>query len=98
MESPISNPLLRRLTVARITEEAPGFKIFIFEEAEANRIHFKAGQYLTFIHYFNGIETRRSYSITSSPALDEPLAVGVKRIENGVFSRFMTDKVQQGDV
>ncbi|TKK68620.1 iron-sulfur cluster-binding domain-containing protein [Ilyomonas limi] len=98
MELPINNPLLKKLTVTRITEEAPGFKTFIFEEDAANRIHYQAGQYLTFIHYFNGIETRRSYSITSSPVLNEPLAVGVKRIENGLFSRFMTDKVQPGDV
>src|SRR3954467_1551099 len=98
MEAPINNPLLKRLTVARITEEAPGFKTFIFEEDTANRIHYKAGQYLTFIHDFNGIEARRSYSIISSPILDEPLAVGVKRIENGVFSRFMIDKVQPGDI
>src|SRR6476620_8201285 len=98
MEAPIDNPLLKKLTVSHITEEVRGFKIFIFDEDAANRIHFKAGQYLTFIHDFNGIETRRSYSITSSPAFAEPLAVGVKRIENGVFSRFMIDKLQPGDV
>src|SRR4051812_41606658 len=98
MEAPLINPLLKKLTVARITEEAPGFKTFVFEEDAANRIHYKAGQYLTFIRYFNGVETRRSYSIISSPILDEPLTVGVKRIANGVFSRFMTDKVQPGDV
>lgn len=89
---------MRKLIVARINEEVPGFKVFEFEEEESSRIHFQAGQYLTFVHYFNGIETRRSYSITSSPVLNEPLAVGVKRIENGLFSRFMTDKVQPGDV
>jgi ferredoxin-NADP reductase len=98
MEAPLTNPLLKKLTVARIIEEAPDFKSFVFEEDAANRIHYKAGQYLTFIQYFNGVETRRSYSIISSPALEEPLAVGVKRIANGVFSRFMTDKVQPGDV
>src|SRR3954452_17659967 len=98
MEAPLINPLLKKLTVARITEEAPGFKTFVFEEDVSNRIHYKGGQYLTFIHYFNGVETRRSYSIISSPTLDEPLTVGVKRITNGVFSRFMTDKVQPGDV
>jgi ferredoxin-NADP reductase len=98
MEALLTNPLLKKLTVARIVEEAPGFKSFVFEENAATRIHYKAGQYLTFIQYFNGVETRRSYSIVSSPAQDEPLMVGVKRIENGVFSRFMTDKVQPGDV
>jgi len=98
MEPPINNPLLRKLTVTRIKEEVRGFKTFEFEEDAANRIHYKAGQYLTFIHYFNGIETRRSYSIISSPTLNEPLAVGVKRMENGLFSRFMIDKVHPGDV
>lgn len=98
MESSLTNPLLKKLTVASIIEIVPGFKVFEFEEDIADRIHYKAGQYLTFIHYFNGIETRRSYSIISSPTLGEPLAVGVKRIENGVFSRFMIDRVQPGDV
>lgn len=94
----MNNPLLKKLTVTHIREEAPDFKVFIFEEDIANRIHYQAGQYLTFMHYFNETEIRRSYSITSSPVLNEPLAVGVKRIQNGLFSRFMTDKVQSGDV
>lgn len=98
MEQASNNPLLKELTIARIREEVPYFKIFEFEENAADRIHFFAGQYLTFIHYFNGIEARRSYSITSSPVINEPLAVGVKRIENGLFSRFMFDKLHPGDV
>ncbi|MFN2440901.1 MAG: FAD-binding oxidoreductase, partial [Chitinophagaceae bacterium] len=45
----------------------------------------------------NGEEVRRSYSITSSPELSEPLSIGVKRIENGFFSRQLIDGAKPGD-
>ncbi len=85
------------LTISSIKEEVPGVKIFTFEEAPANPIKYKAGQYLTLLHHQGGDEIRRSYSITSSPALDEPLAIGVKRIENGFFSRQLVDRAEVGD-
>ncbi len=41
-------------------------------------------------------ETRRSYSICSSP-LDNELRVAVKKVPNGVFSTFATEKLKKGD-
>lgn len=87
--------LYRKLTIASIREEVPGFKTIQF--AEGHHIAFKAGQYLTLIHPRN--ETvRRSYSITGAPLLHEPLSIGVKRIANGSFSRWLVDEAAPGDV
>ena len=42
-------------------------------------------------------ETRRSYSICSSP-LENELRVAVKKVNNGVFSMFANEKLKKGDV
>ncbi len=42
-------------------------------------------------------ETRRSYSICSTP-LDNELRVAVKKVTNGVFSTFAMEKLKNGDV
>lgn len=76
--------LYKTVRIRHIKEEVKGFKSFVFEEG--HHIHYKAGQYLTLVQNSQeGEEVRRSYSITSSPVLNEPLTFGVKRIENGFF-------------
>ncbi|QMU30995.1 ferredoxin--NADP reductase [Adhaeribacter radiodurans] len=89
--------LYQKLTIREIREEARGVKIFYFEEDSANKVNYQAGQYLTLVRQTSTGEIRRSYSITSSPVLFEPLAIGVKRIENGFFSRYLVDHAQPGD-
>jgi ferredoxin-NADP reductase len=84
----------RQLTITAIREEVPGFKTVAF--AGGHGILFKAGQYLTLLHPRNE-NLRRSYSITASPVLEESLSIGVKRIANGSFSRWLVDEAQPGD-
>ena len=57
-----------------------------------------AGQFLTLVFQVNGRELRRSYSLCSSPLVDEPLAIAIKRVENGEISRFLHHKTAVGDV
>jgi ring-1,2-phenylacetyl-CoA epoxidase subunit PaaE len=90
-------PTYHTLTISHIKEEVPGVKIFTLETADGSPIPYKAGQYLTLVHHGPLGEVRRSYSITSSPVLAEPLTIGVKRIENGVFSRWLIDDAKVGD-
>ncbi|MBF9254567.1 ferredoxin--NADP reductase [Pontibacter sp. 172403-2] len=89
--------LYKPLTITAIKEEAPGFKTFVFGADDARAITYNPGQYLTFVHQEHGTEMRRSYSITSAPALQEPLAIGVKRVPNGFFSRRLVDQARIGD-
>lgn len=87
--------LYKTLVIETIQEEIKGFKTFAFKDGHG--IKYKAGQYLTFVHKENSEEIRRSYSMVSSPQLNEPLTIGVKRIENGAFSRKLIDHAQPGD-
>ncbi|WP_162054910.1 flavin reductase family protein [Pontibacter pamirensis] len=92
-----TNPDYTAITITDIQEEAPGVKTFVFGGDDAKDIHYQPGQYLTFAHLGHRGEVRRSYSITSTPALQEPLTIGVKRVENGFFSRELIDKARIGD-
>lgn len=88
-----TNGLYKTLHIQNIKEEVKDFKTFSFAE----NILYKAGQYLTFVYHSRSEEIRRSYSITSSPVLNEPLSIGVKRIENGLFSRKLIDNAVIND-
>jgi len=86
--------LYKTIRIANIKEEVKDFKVFAFDD---HNIVYKAGQYLTLVYHLHNEEIRRSYSITSSPVLNEPLSIGVKRIENGFFSRKLVDTATSGD-
>jgi len=57
---------------------------------------FRAGQYLTLRTSIEGTEVRRAYSICSSP-VSGALSVGVKLVEDGLFSIFANQRLQEGD-
>jgi ferredoxin-NADP reductase len=94
MEQP-NTGIYKQLIIKEVREVVADFKTFTFENG--HQIAYKAGQYLTLAHRANQEEIRRSYSIVSSPALNEPLTIGVKRISNGFFSRMLVDRAQPGD-
>lgn len=83
------------LTISKITPMANGVKAFIFKEL--GWLKYKPGQYLTLIRPTQTGEIRRSYSIFSSPELNEPLSIAVKRVENGMLSRYLLDEAKVGD-
>jgi ferredoxin-NADP reductase len=85
----------KSVVIEKITQEVEGFKTFTFQPEHG--IAYKAGQYLTFVQQTAHEEIRRSYSIVSAPVLNEPLTIGVKRIENGIFSRQLVDQAKPGD-
>lgn len=59
--------------------------------------NYKPGQYLTLKFTLNGEEVRRSYSLCSTPAMDEPLRIGVKRVKDGLVSNHINDNVKVND-
>src|SRR5690606_2701168 len=69
-----------------------------FKDLSGNYPKPKAGQFLTLSFTFGDREVRRSYSFSSSPYVNEPLAVTVKRVDNGEISRLLHHKVKVGDV
>lgn len=94
---PSTDKLHSVLTIAEVQHESADFKNIVFRDDHS--LAYKSGQYLTLVHAHDltGSEIRRSYSILSSPSLHEPLAIGVKRIDNGIFSRILVDKAKPGD-
>lgn len=57
---------------------------------------FIQGQSITLRHTIKGEDVRRSYSICSSP-LDNELRVGIKMVENGLFSTYANRDLKEGD-
>lgn len=57
---------------------------------------YKAGQYITVKIEIDGVSHRRNYSLCSSPVLDEPLTIAVKKVSTGVVSSWLKDHVHVG--
>lgn len=72
--------------------------VITFEPVQGHKISYLSGQFLVFSFIINDKEIRRSYSIFSSPVIDEPLSIAVKLVENGEISKFLHHKVGKGDV
>ena len=61
----------------------------------AESFRFRPGQYLTLRLFHDGQEERRSYSICA-PAGALP-RIGVRRVDTGLFSEWLVDRLQPGD-
>lgn len=81
-------------SIERLTAHSVKLTFTIPQEL-SNKFVFKPGQYITIKKTFNNEEIRRSYSICSAPS--EGLSVGIKAVENGLFSTFATSELKVGD-
>ena len=84
---------LKVLDVRRETENSISVRLAPPEQA-AERFRFSPGQYITLRAMIDGEEFRRSYSICAAP--HEPLRVGIKRMDGGVFSTWAVDNLVAG--
>ncbi|HLX90600.1 MAG TPA: iron-sulfur cluster-binding domain-containing protein [Puia sp.] len=82
------------LTVTDIIQETRNARTFVLEPEREQNLSYQAGQFITFIFERHGQELRRSYSFSSTPRVDPFHSITVKRVANGEFSRFFTDKVE----
>lgn len=76
------------LVISEVRQEGADANALIFEVPQelAQDFAFVPGQYLTLRADIGGEDVRRSYSIASGP--DGALCVGVRQVEEGVFSTF----------
>lgn len=88
----------KKLLVTKVIEETSVCKTIQLQAVDDQPIHYEAGQFLTFIFPKRQREERRSYSISASPILNEPLSITVKKIPNGEFSRKLVDNIKPGDI
>jgi ferredoxin-NADP reductase len=89
-------PVYIPLIIDQVRQETKKFKTISFKNEPS--IHYESGQFITLLDKSGGREIRRSYSIISSPQLNEPLTIGVKRIDNGFYSRKLVDYAKPGDI
>lgn len=87
-----------QLRIKNIRQETNSSKSYFIEEVNEKKIEYKAGQFLTLLVNLGGKEVRRSYSISSSPGVDEVIYFTIKRIENGELSRYLFDHLHIGDI
>lgn len=88
---------LKVLEVKKETEDSVSVSFDVPYELYET-FNYKPGQYLTLKFNLNGEDVRRSYSLCSSPALEEPLRVGVKRVKDGLVSNHINDNIKIGDL
>lgn len=89
-----SSAVLKIKQIDRLTEDA--VKV-VFEVPEGLRARYSyiPGQYLNLNLEIDGKKVPRSYSICSD--INEPLAIGIKKVENGLVSSYFNDKAKVGD-
>lgn len=90
-------PKFHELTISKIEELTDDAKAISFklDDAVKSDYAFTPGQYLTLRAEVDGKDVRRSYSI-SSPLSGSELTVGIRQVEDGVFSNFATNTLETG--
>lgn len=79
-----------------IRQETHDVKTFTFRSAEGLPFAFAAGQYLRFTVALTGEPLSRCYSVSSSPLRPALISVTVKRVEGGVVSNWLHDRLMVG--
>ncbi|RYU78534.1 ferredoxin--NADP reductase [Hymenobacter persicinus] len=87
----------QRLTITAIHTPGPEARTLVLAPRPGETLRYQAGQYLTLVRTLRGAEVRRSYSFSSAPTLGEPAAITVKRVDNGLFSRWLVDELRVDD-
>ncbi|MFD6894139.1 2Fe-2S iron-sulfur cluster-binding protein [Rhodococcus sp. NPDC060086] len=88
-----------RVSVLDVVQETRDAKSFTLEPSSeiAPQYRYRAGQFLTFRFTIDGETHLRSYSLSSSPAVDHRMTVTVKRVHGGAVSNWINDTVRPGD-
>ncbi|PRX27369.1 3-ketosteroid 9alpha-monooxygenase subunit B [Paraburkholderia sp. BL18I3N2] len=92
-------PKYHTLRVRTVIDETADARSLVFDVPPAltEAFKYRPGQFLTLRLPINGRHVPRCYSLASSPAVDEPLRVTVKRVLQGVASNWVCDTLQAGD-
>jgi len=87
------------LTVADVRRETRDAVVLTLRAADEHKevFRFKPGQYLTFRTQLDGEEVRRSYSLCSA-VQDPDMRVGIKKVQDGMFSTWANETLKPGHV
>lgn len=89
---------MQQLQIIKIITETEDAKTFVLQALKEEELIYNPGQFITLVFKTPFGEKRRSYSFSSSPALNEPASITVKKVDNGEFSRMLLDNTKQDDV
>ena len=93
----MQDSIIKKLQIVNVIPETADAKTFVLQPMEGWQPIYKPGQFITLVFYTHHAgEKRRSFSISSSN--DEPLAITVKKVDNGEFSRMLNYKAAIGDI
>ncbi|MEJ0105590.1 MAG: ferredoxin--NADP reductase [Bacteroidota bacterium] len=92
------DPVYKRLQITAIIPETNDTKSFELSALDDWAANYEAGQFITFVFRKGDKEDRRSYSFSSSPVLNEPMRITVKRIANGEYSRQLFNHAKPGNI
>ncbi len=86
------------IRVQDIYKETKDCSVVTFDIPEElkQEFQYKQGQHLTLKATIDGQDVRRSYSLCSSP-VENKWQVGIKKINGGLFSTFVSDTLKKGD-
>jgi len=87
-----------RVRVTDIVQESPSTKTLRLVSTDRTLPPFQAGQYIALTVEVDHLRTSRPYSISSPPNQVGHYDVTVKRVEGGLVSNHLLDRVKRGDV
>ncbi len=85
------------LKVKEIINETADSVTIVLKNPLFSRIKYQSGQFLTLLLTVNGEKIRRSYSLSSSPLVDDNMAITVKKLQGGLASNFLCTQIKAGD-
>ena len=91
------HPARLKLCVSDIFDETATTKTLRLIAVDQELPPFQAGQYISLFLEIDGIRTSRPFSISSPPNQSGYYDITVKRVENGLVSNYLLDRVNRGD-
>lgn len=92
------HPKQLTLRVSDILFETPSVRTLRFVSPEGYLPPFLAGQYIALFLEIGGVRTSRPYSISSAPNQTGYYDLTIRRLEGGLVSNFLLDRVRKEDV
>jgi len=86
------------LQIKEVIKETQDAVTIVFSKPTVISSQYKSGQFLTLIMNIGGEKIRRSYSLSSSPFIDEDWAITVKQVDGGKMSTYLVNNAIKGDI
>lgn len=86
-----------QLKVKSIIRESNDSVTICFKKPWMKKFTYLPGQYLSLIFNINKKTEIRAYSLNTAPSIDKDIAITVKKVEDGLVSKYINDNIKVGD-